>query len=60
MKKKTQDELIKELKDAVKNGDNEAVHSIYDDLIIMRLRQHEPSFVRMLDKITKDIAFWYA
>ena len=58
--KKKQDELIKELKEAVAGDDNEIVHSIYDQLLELRLKQHEPSFVRRLNKIVKEINFWYA
>jgi len=55
-----QDKLLIELKKAIKEGDNEAVHGIYDQLLKLRLRQHEPSFVRRLDKLVEGIAFWYA
>lgn len=55
-----QDKLFLKLKEAIKERDNEYVHSVYDQLIKLRLRQHEPSFVRRLDKLVKGIAFWFA
>ena len=55
-----QDKLLVELKEAVKKVDNEVVHDVYDQLLKLRLRRHDPSFVRRLDKLVEDIAFWYA
>ena len=58
--KEKQDKLISELKDAMQHRDWEVVHGIYDDLMRTRLNQHEPSFIKMLDKLTKGADFWYA
>lgn len=57
---KKQNVLIEKLKKAVKTRDNEEVHGLYDELIIMRLRQHEPSFIRRLDRIVAGVNFWYS
>lgn len=58
--KMKQNELIEDLKKAVKDRDNEAVHGIYDSLIKLRLNQHEPSFIKKLNKLVEGIDFWYA
>lgn len=58
--KDQQEELMSRLKQAVLDDDNEVVHHLYDKIILMRLRQHDPNFVSKLDKIVEGINFWYA
>jgi hypothetical protein len=56
--------LTKEQKDIlaqrVKDGDNEAVHGRYDDLIHDRLEELDPEFIKEIDDLVKDIEFWYS
>jgi len=57
---KTQKDLIEELKKAIADRDNEVVHSIYDFIILSRLKELDPKLVEKLDKLVKGMDFWYA
>lgn len=46
-----QDDLIVRLKEVVAEKDHIAVGNCYVELLRRRLLQHEPSFVKMIEKI---------
>lgn len=60
LRKTTQDSLFEELKEGIKQQDDWSIHTTYDRLLELRLRKHEPSFVRRLKKLVKGVSFWYA
>lgn len=51
---------LEDLKEYVKDGDNESAHSAYDALIEEIAEKYEPETVKKLRRITKDTNFWYA
>jgi len=53
-------DLMKELNLVLENGDNEAIHAIYDEIIEERLKQFDAPFVYRLRRKVKDWSFWYA
>lgn len=59
-KPKSIPELIKELKAAVKDRDNESVHGIYDEIIELIARQADPKLVSKVQKLVGGMDFWYA
>jgi len=54
------EEMEKVLMDAVKTGDNEKIHSVYDKMIEQIALQHEPDLVKALKILVKDVDFWCA
>ena len=60
MKQTRQDIILQWYKDAVAEKDYEAAHGYYDNLIKLRLNAHEPSFIKMLDKIRGEMRFYDA
>jgi len=51
---------IEDLKKEIENNDNEAVHSIFDELMEQKVKELEPKFFKKLWRLVKDIDFWYA
>lgn len=63
MKKKTKEEILKlcrDLDQAIAEDDNEWAHDIYDQIMEVKLKEYNPSFVYRLKKRVKNITFWYA
>lgn len=52
--------MDKKLKQAIMDGDNEKVHSRYDELIENIAKRYEPDTVKKLQKDVEGITFWYA
>ena len=51
---------IKKLKEAIEEGDNEYIHSLYDDLIEQRLLELDPKYLKKLQDLVEGVTFWYA
>ena len=58
--KKQINEAIDSLKCAVENKDNESAHSSYDAVLYVIASEYESKTIDKIDKIVKDIDFWYA
>ena len=53
-------ELLEDLQAAIRKKDNITVHEIYDVIFFEIARKHEPETVEKLEKLVKNIDFWYA
>lgn len=40
--------------------DPEGFHNLYDSMILDRLEQLDPQFVKSLNRAAKGVAFWFA
>ena len=55
-------EMIKAVSSAEAEGhfDNESAHMLYDNLIVRRLEELDPEFMKALDVQFQNVEFWYA
>lgn len=58
-KAKTQEELLEELKCAVNDNDEAAVHVAYDTIIEKELKRTNPKLLTKLNRIRKGMIFFY-
>jgi len=54
------DKQLEELKELVREEDNEAVHYLYDKIVWELAYKQDKDLVEKIDKIVEGIDFWYA